>query len=96
MMPVFEFRDDDVVPNGYKHIDCRMFFDVKIVGLVRKARFMAVGHQTIPPSESTYSSVVIRISVRFALLLAVLPSTEGKGLHYSWSRVRGQVKLADR
>ena len=38
----------------------------------RKARFLAGGHTTSPPSSSTYSSVVSRDSVRIAFLIAVL------------------------
>ena len=40
--------------------------------LTRKARFVAGGHQTDPPKESTYSSVVSRDSVRIAFLIAAL------------------------
>jgi hypothetical protein len=45
VMPAFEFRDDDVMPPGFKRIDCHMVFDVKL-DLVHKARFVAGGHQT--------------------------------------------------
>jgi len=48
-----------------------MIFDVKM-DLTRKARFVAGGHQTDPPKESTYSSVVSRDSVRIAFLIAAL------------------------
>ena len=72
VMPAFEFRDDDTPPIGYKHIKCHMVFDVKLIGLVRKARFVAGGHETDPPAESTYSSVVSRDSVRLAFLIAAL------------------------
>jgi len=67
----FEFRDDNIVPKFYKHIECHMIFDVKM-DLTRKARLVAGGHQTDPPSESTYSSVVSRDSVRLAFLVAAL------------------------
>ena len=67
----FEFRDGDVMPTGYKHIDCHMVFDIKS-DLTRKARFVAGGHQTDPPKESVYSSVVSRDSVRIAFMLAAL------------------------
>jgi hypothetical protein len=69
--PAFEFRDDDVMPPGYKHIDCHMIFDIKI-DLTRKARLVAGGHQTEVPKESVYSSVVSRDSVRIALMIATL------------------------
>ena len=67
----FEFCDGDVIPIGFKHIDCHMIFDIKS-DLTRKARFVAGGHQTDPPKESIYSSVVSRDSVRIAFMLAAL------------------------
>ncbi|KAI2511587.1 Reverse transcriptase (RNA-dependent DNA polymerase) [Fragilaria crotonensis] len=69
-MPAFEFIDDDAVPKFYKKIDCHMIFDVKM-DLTRKA-LGAGGHQTDPPKESTYSSVVSRDSIRIAFTLAAL------------------------
>jgi hypothetical protein len=54
VLPAFEFRDDDVMPPGFKNIDCHMVFDVKL-DLVRIVRFVAGGHQTDPPKESVYS-----------------------------------------
>jgi len=72
----FKFNDDDSVPVGYKHITCHMIFDVKMIGLVRKARFVAGGHLTDPPVESVYSSVVTRESVRIMFLIAALNNLE--------------------
>jgi hypothetical protein len=69
--PAFEFRDDNKVPIGYKHIDCHMIFDVKL-DLTRKARYVAGGHQTDPPKDMVYASVVFRDSVCIAFLLAAL------------------------
>jgi hypothetical protein len=60
VLPAFEFRYNDVMPPGFKKIDCRMVFNVKL-DLVCKARFVAGGHQTDPPKESVYSSVVSRV-----------------------------------
>jgi hypothetical protein len=71
ILPAFEFRDDDVMPLGFKKIDWHMVFDVKL-DLVRKARFVAGGHQTDPPKELVYSSVTSRDSVRLAFLIAAL------------------------
>jgi hypothetical protein len=42
----------------------------------RKARFVAGGHMTPPPSSMTYSTVVTRESVRIAFLLATLNGLE--------------------
>jgi hypothetical protein len=50
ILPALEFRDDDVVPQGFKKIDCHMVFDVKL-DLVRKVQLVAGGHQTDPPKE---------------------------------------------
>jgi hypothetical protein len=50
-------------------------FNVKL-DLVCKARFIAGGHQTDPPKESVYSSVISRDSVRPALLIAALIDLE--------------------
>jgi len=73
LLPAFKFNnDDDSIPVGYKHITCHMIFDVKMVGLVCKARFVAGGHLTDPPVESVYSSVVTRESVRIMFLIAAL------------------------
>jgi hypothetical protein len=71
VLPAFEFIDDNVEPKFYKHIDCHMIFDVKM-DLTRKARFVAGGHQTDLPKESTYSSVVLLDSIRIAFMLAAL------------------------
>ena len=49
-----------------------MIFNVKMSGLVRKAHLVAGGHTTNTPSSITYSSVVLRDSVRIAFLVATL------------------------
>jgi hypothetical protein len=67
VLPAFEFIDNNVVPKFYKHIDCHMIFDVKM-DLTRKARFVAGD----PLKESTYSSVVLRDSIRIVFTLAAL------------------------
>jgi len=68
----FKFLDEEErVPVGYKWIKCHMIFDVKM-DFTRKARFVAGGHMTDPPSSITYSSVVSRDSVRIAFMLASL------------------------
>ncbi len=58
---------------AYQEIQCHMIFDIKMDGkFTRKARFVAGGHTTDPPSSITYSSVVSRDSVRIAFMLAAL------------------------
>ncbi len=68
----FKFNDDDSIPIGYKHITCHMVFDIKMIGLVRKARLVAGGHLTAPPSDSVYSSVITRESVQIMFTIAAL------------------------
>jgi Reverse transcriptase (RNA-dependent DNA polymerase) len=68
---VFEFFGDDEVPGNYQFVRCHMVFDVKM-DLTRKARFVAGGHMTDPPINTTYSSVVSRDSIRIAFLIAAL------------------------
>ena len=50
---------DEEKPVGYEHINCHQIFDVKIE-FRRKARFVAGGHTTNPPAESSYAGVVSR------------------------------------
>jgi hypothetical protein len=52
-----------------------MIFDIKM-DFTRKARFVAGGHDTDPPSNLTYSSVVARDSIRLAFLIAALNDLE--------------------
>jgi hypothetical protein len=52
----FKFLEsDEEIPIGSTWIPCHMIFDVKM-DLTRKARFVAGGHWTDPPSQVTYSS----------------------------------------
>jgi hypothetical protein len=68
----FKFLDSgERVPVGYKWIKCHLIFDVKM-DFTRKARYVAGGHMTDPPSTLTYSSVVSRDSVQIAFMLAAL------------------------
>ena len=58
---------------GHKLISTHMIFDIKLgENFRRKARLVADGHKTDPPSSVTYSSVVSRDSVRLCLLIAAL------------------------
>jgi hypothetical protein len=63
--------ENEPTPVGYKQIPCHIIFDIKM-DFTRKARFVAGGHRTDPPSTLTYSSVVSRDSVRIAFLIAAL------------------------
>jgi hypothetical protein len=66
----FKFLEpDESIPVGSTWIPCHMVFNVK-VDLIRKARYVAGGHWTDPPSQITYSTVVSRDSVRKAFLIA--------------------------
>jgi hypothetical protein len=71
----FEFRDDNQMEPGFRKINWHMVFDVKL-DLVRKAWFVAGGHQTDPPKESVYSSIISRDSVHLAFTIAELNDLE--------------------
>ena len=50
-----------------------MISDINIYGkFTHKARFVTGGHMNDPPSYVTYSSVVLRYSVRLGFLLELL------------------------
>jgi hypothetical protein len=75
VQPAFEVWDKDVseLPPGYQKITCHMIFHVKMgENFRRKACFVADGHKTKTPAAMTYSSVVLRDSVRIALTIAAL------------------------
>ena len=57
---------------GYQEVSCHMIFDIKVSGLIRKARLVAGGHMMDTPSSITYSSVVSRDSVHITFLVATL------------------------
>ena len=62
---------------GYIFCSTHMIFDIKMDGLfTRKARLVADGHKSKPPTSITYSSVVSRDSVRIILTIASLNSLE--------------------
>ena len=67
-----EMRKGNIKP-GYDHVNVHIIFytkmDWKFTG---KARLLAVGHTTAPPSAITYLSVVSRDSVRIAFLFSSL------------------------
>lgn len=68
----FQILDADASdPAGYTPIEVHMVFDIK-PDFTRKARLVAGGHVTDPPSSITYASVVSRESVRIAFLVAAL------------------------
>ena len=96
----FKFLEDDkCVPIGSAWIPCHMVFDIK-PDLTRKARFVAGGHWTDLPKQTSYSTVVSRDSVRIMFLIAALNnidiysghwecisqcSYQGTCPYYSWS-----------
>ena len=69
---VFDGKSNQLAP-GYQEIKCHMIFDIKLgENFRRKARYVAGGHVTDPPSSITYSSVVSREAVRNALIIPAL------------------------
>jgi hypothetical protein len=90
--PAFKFNDDDSVPIGYKHITCHMIFEIKMVGLVRKARFVAGGHLTDPPGESVYSNIFTRESVRILFTIAALNGLNDLGAEVQNAYINAPTK----
>ena len=72
VMPTFEFSDTNETPKFHKLINCHMVFDIRLGNLARKAWYVAWGHQTDPPKDTTYLSVISRDSIRIAFLTAAL------------------------
>jgi hypothetical protein len=67
-----------------------MIFDVKM-DFTRKARFVAGGHMTDPPTSMTYSSVVSRDSVRIAFLIAAMNDLEVLGADGGNANLNAQI-----
>jgi len=66
----FEFlQPGQTVPIGYQKIPLHFVFDVKM-DFSRKARLVAGGHMTSPPSSITYSSIVFMLTI-FCLFLLI-------------------------
>ena len=64
-------KDGKKPPPTFTEITCHSIFEVKF-DLARKARYVAGGHLTDPPSSITYSSVVSQESIWIAFLVAAL------------------------
>ena len=58
-------------PPGFKKIPLTMIYDIKM-DFTKKARLVAGGHPTDPPTSMTYSSGVTRESVCIAFTMASL------------------------
>jgi hypothetical protein len=72
--PAFEVHEgEERALVGYTKITRDLIFDVKLgKKFKRKARYVADGHKTDPPSTLTYASVVSRDSIRIFYLLTAL------------------------
>ena len=58
---------------GYQEICCHIIFNMNMdEQFTRKARYVAGGHNTDPPSSITYSSIVSIYSIRITFTLAAL------------------------
>ena len=70
--------DGKSVPIGHQFVQCHMVFDVKMENFRCKARLVAGGHMTKAPATITYASIVSRVTVRTALMIAALNNFEIK------------------
>ena len=58
--PAFEkLENGEIVPIGYQRVNCHNIFDIKMEHFRRKARLVAVGHMTDPPSNIMYSKISV-------------------------------------
>jgi hypothetical protein len=72
IMPALDILDHRKrAPVGYQEIPCHIIFDLKM-DFPCKARFVAGGHVTKPPSAQTNASVVSRDRVRIGFSYAAL------------------------
>ena len=72
-----EYDGDVAQLVGYEELGLHLVFDIKMSeGFRRKARLVADGHKTDPPSSVTYSTVVSRDSIRIILMIAALNDLE--------------------
>ncbi len=64
----FEEFQGEVLPVGFKRIDCHIVFNLKLCeNYCKKARLVAGDHKTEAPALITHSSVVSRDSLRITL-----------------------------
>ena len=74
------YEGDPKELKGYQQITGHIIFDIKLgEGFRRKARFVGDGHKTETPNSVTYSSVVLRDSVRIILMIAALNELDIEG-----------------
>ena len=81
--PAFELYDEDIkhLPPKYQEINCHIIFDIKFgEDFLRKACFVTGCNMAKMPSSLTYSSVVLRHSIRISLLLAALNEVDLQSL----------------
>jgi len=62
---------DEREPRDMSFTNCHLIVDVKI-DFTRKAKFVAGGHTTNPPSESIYARILSRESIHIAFTIATL------------------------
>jgi hypothetical protein len=77
--PAFEKweKRENELPPGFQKTKCHFIFDIKMgENFRRKARLVANGNTTEPPAALTCSSVVLRDSVRIALMVTAFNELE--------------------
>ena len=73
VIPAFKkLESGEILPIWYQRVNYHMIFDVKMEYFRRKARLVARGYVTDPPSTITYMSLVSRETVRISLTWATL------------------------
>jgi hypothetical protein len=67
-----DLDEDERVPVGYQQTKCHMIFDVKVMSLKQKVRYVTGGHTMDEPTAMKYASVVSREYVLIGLLISAL------------------------
>ena len=68
--------DRKSVPIGYQFVRCHMVFNIKMEDFRRKSRLVAGGNMTKAPATIAYANVVLRETVKIALMIAALNNLE--------------------
>ena len=88
---VFRLANEDDDMRKYKRIPYRLIFDCKHDGR-RKARLVAGGHMTDPPTEDVYSGVVGMDTVRLAFAVGAMQGLDVCACDISTAFLYGKTK----
>ena len=71
-------KDGKPVSIGHQFVQCQMILDIKMENFRQKTRLVAGSHMAEAPATIMYASIVLRETVRIALMIAALNDLEEK------------------